>query len=718
MITSQDQDIKIGSDAPQTDPANDAFGYAPFAQRIADAVCKTPSPHGLVMAIHGPWGAGKTSLLNFVKHYLTNSTRTDQPILIDFNPWWFNSKEHLAVQFLSQFRAKLIRESELLRKAGDAMADYAGTIGKTISLTYGIPWLDKPIGFFLKFLKQKKREVPELKREIAEALKKEGLRFVFFIDDIDRLAPDEIPEVFKVIKALADFPNVIYILSFDRKIVADALQTSLGVAGEEFLEKIVQAPFALPVVDRLHLRKKLLIELNEVLGSRPLPKIDQTYWGNVYFDGLDQYIAKPRDIVRVINVLSVTYPAVAGEVNSIDFIALEFLRVFEPEVYTTIRDNKNMFAGATDSGYRRDNEPEKEFHKTWLGKLQPERHDNIKNLIIRLFPKLASVFDNTHYGSNWSANWRRDLRICAPDIFDFYFQFGVPADVVSRAELEALVSVACNPEKITAVLEAAARVRRPDGTSKAREILDRLQDVTDNLSGEAASGLLTALFTLGDKLLADEDEQGFVGVPNMWRLQWAIDHLLKKIPDQKELLLLTVAERGDALALIVFIIDTIDDYASKQESSLDFALTGFDTEFSNELKSNVIKRLSSWDVYQLLEMKDFPYVVRRWCQWTSKEIVADTLKPILNSDDLLATLLEKHVRFSTGYGETDRVTRRTPHLNPKDLEPLLDIVALEPRVQQLLTRADLTEPQRTAAELFLRGMVCIREGKDPDRCFS
>ena len=90
----------MGLDAPQKDPAYDAFGYAPFAKHVADAIMLTPSPQGLVMAIHGPWGSGKSSLLNFVRYYLGESLKNGEAIVIDFNPWWFANREDLARQFL------------------------------------------------------------------------------------------------------------------------------------------------------------------------------------------------------------------------------------------------------------------------------------------------------------------------------------------------------------------------------------------------------------------------------------------------------------------------------------------------------------------------------------------------------------------------------------------------------------------------------------------
>lgn len=711
----------IGSDAPQTDPANDAFGYAPFAQRIADAVCKTPSPQGLVMAIHGPWGSGKSSLLNFVKHNLNLLPHSEKPIVIDFNPWWFTNKEHLTSQFLMQFRSKLPHESEMLRKIGDAMADYAATIGSTIARTYGIPWLDKPIGFFLKFLKQKPKDVPALKVEISTALKNAGKRFVFIIDDIDRLAPDEIRELFKVIKALADFPNVIYLLSFDRKVVSEALLTSLGVDGEAYLEKIVQAPFSLPAVDRLRLRKKLFADLDLILNSAPLSHFDQTYWGNVYFDGLDQYVRMPRDIVRIINTLCVTYPAVAGEANPIDFIALEFLRLFESEVYVVIRDNRDMFAGYSDRGYSRSVEPEKAFHDSWLDQVPVPSRSGVKELVLRLFPKLQSVWSNVSYGSNWLADWRRELRVCCPEIFDVFFQFGVSADSLRRAELNELIAVAADSGKAISLLKAASSMIRPDGTTKAREFLDRLRDLKDEISPETATGLLLALFEIGDALLSPGDEGGgMLSVPNRWRMMWAVKHLFRRMPDETSRtdLLKQLIVQGQAICLAVETVGKIERYREKPEEHSDFPFAHVDEVALGELIAIVTDRLNMLDPPEILSIPEFIYVTHRWIAWAGSEAVAAKIAPILSSEELFPAFLEKYLTWGTGQGFDDRVAHRIPHLNPKYLEPIVDITALEPQVKQMLSRQDLTADQRTAGEQYLKSMERIKQGKDPDGYFS
>lgn len=719
-MTSPDvQDITIGSDAPQTDPANDAFGYAPFAQRIAGAVCKTPSPQGLVMAIHGPWGVGKSTLLNFVKYDLARLPNDEKPIIIDFNPWWFSSREHLASQFLSQFRAKLPHESDILRAIGDKMADYGTAIGATIAGTYGIPWLDKPIGFFLKFLKKHPKDVPALKADISSVLQKANQRFVFVIDDIDRLAPNDISELFKVIKALADFPNVIYLLSFDRKVVADALYTSLGVDGEAYIEKIVQAPFSLPAIDRLRLRQRLFVELDLILESLPLRNFDHTYWGNVYFDGLDHYVNKPRDIVRIINALCVTYPAAVGEVNPVDFIALEFLRVFEPEVYGVIRDHSDKFAGHSDRDYRQNIDPEKAFHESWLAKVKTTHQSHVKDLMCHLFPKLQSVWGSMSYSADWTTQWRKELRVCCPDIFDVYFQFGVSPDALRRSELDELIAVATDPEAAIKVLKAAASIKRPSGASKAREYLERLHDFTDEITPESAAGLLRALSHIGDELLSPEDEQGgFMSLPNRWRLQFATNHLLKRVSStDRRVLLNLMIEQGKALGMAVEIVASIEEYRSKPDDSRDKPLSQVDEQTFNELKHKVIDRLKQLNEQQLLAIPGLDVVIHHWIIWAGQGVVNAHVSPILASDALLPSFLEKYITFSTTQGFGDRVARRVPSLNPKRLESLTDILLLEPRIEQMLKRSDLTPNQRLSGEQFIKGMEKIRQGKDPDNIF-
>jgi hypothetical protein len=171
------------------------------------------------MAIDAPWGAGKTSLLNFVRHYLTDSSGQapadveSAPVVIDFNPWWFADRDQLAAQFLAQFSAQFPAENEVLMACAEAMSTYADAIGSAVSTSIAagtgvkLPLLDKVVAYALGRFRTPPKDVPKLKATIAEKLAQSGRRFVVFVDDIDRLAPDEIREVFKVIKALADFPT-------------------------------------------------------------------------------------------------------------------------------------------------------------------------------------------------------------------------------------------------------------------------------------------------------------------------------------------------------------------------------------------------------------------------------------------------------------------------------------------------------------------------------
>lgn len=99
----------LSADRPCTDPKDDLFGHAPFARHLAKSIRCHRGGDGLVIALHGPWGSGKTTILNYVCHYLEaeKTEDADPPVVVHFNPWWFSGREDLAQTFLRQLQAAL-----------------------------------------------------------------------------------------------------------------------------------------------------------------------------------------------------------------------------------------------------------------------------------------------------------------------------------------------------------------------------------------------------------------------------------------------------------------------------------------------------------------------------------------------------------------------------------------------------------------------------------
>jgi len=707
-------EARLGSDMPVESPAQDAYGYAQFASHIARAIRATPSPQGLVMSVHGPWGSGKSSLLNFVKHDLRSLPKDSRPVLVDFNPWWFSGRNQLAGQLLAQFKASVPDGLEKFRALGDLLAKYSQAVSKVIVFATGLPWLDRPVNAILRRLKQQPKDVPALKKEISRALNAGSQRFVFFIDDIDRLTPDEILELFKVIKALADFPNVVYVLFFDRDIVADSLTAALGVDGAAYLEKIVQAPFALPAVDRRLLRAKLFSELDRLFEQLGVKKFDNQRWNSVFYGGLDSYIKKPRDVVRVVNALSVTLPPIVGELNVVDYIALEALRVLEPSAYAVIRDHQDMFAGRTrESGSGKDEE--KAFHAAWPQGIAEDRRRAAKHVAGQLFPKARSALEGRNWTSNSSKHWRNELLACSEDLFAAYFQFGVPADHFRQSELEGFLALPDSASMASALMEAR-EIPQVDGHSKAYAMIERLRGIDDQVDPQSAARLIDAVLVVGDTLLRPQDEHGgLMAYPNRWRMMGLLTGLLDRVPPgDRGAVLRGAVSNGTAFCALVTLIDFLDQ-AEKEPSKAPDSLLGFDEAFRTELRAAVVGKLDEASVATVLQTPDLAYVLYRWGQWGDRAVSRAKFAPVVADDAQLPGLLEKCLRIGAVHGAGH--SQETYNLNPLALEAIMDIAQEEPRVRAMTARSDLTPRQHAAGERFLTGMERIRKGQDPDGFF-
>lgn len=68
----------------------------------------------------------------------------------------------------------------------------------------------------------------EVKGELSETLRKLKAPLLVVMDDVDRLTPSEVQELFQLIKANADFPNVVYLALFERSIIEKDIENVLA----------------------------------------------------------------------------------------------------------------------------------------------------------------------------------------------------------------------------------------------------------------------------------------------------------------------------------------------------------------------------------------------------------------------------------------------------------------------------------------------------------
>lgn len=703
----------LSADRPSSNPQDDLFGHAPFAESLANSICRYPGNDGLVLALYGPWGSGKSTVLSYVRHFLEQRPEAEQPAIVTFNPWWFSGQENLARAFLGQMQAVLPAKNAKFKKLGDLLGDFAEGVGGLIDLSGMTGGAGSKIGKLVGMItKRKPKDVPALKSEISKILRDAQTRILVIIDDIDRLTPEETRQLFTVIKALADFPNVVYLLAFDREVAALAIEQQSGMPGERYLEKIIQVPFELPPVDRVALRAALFKRLNEILGDTSDGLFDQSYWTNAFHDGIDPLIQVPRDVVRFTNTLAVTYPPVRGEVNPVDFIALEALRVFLPSLYDVIRTNQDKFSGhSRDNRYDGDQKARAAFHEQWAQVLPEQLRSSTKDLLERIFPKVGQM----GYGADWLTQWRRSLRACHPDVFPTYFRMTVPPGAVRRSEMLALLSLAETPAALGDALVQATSVQRPDGLSKARALLERLMDhVEKDIPDEHISVFIGVLFDIGDSLVLDSDERGAFDFGNELRVYWVVAGLLDRIDQPQRLPVLEKAiSEGRGIGVQRYLLTLQMDVLAKGAEARTPAL--MDINELEKLKLCWIEGLrSKLSDDQLLVHTHLPRVLSAWFEWGDAAETRAWCEAATTSDDGLLTFLSKFCSHTRSQTMGDWAVRLHPRLNPTWLERYIDTSKCAQRLVALQQAGAVPNSAREAVDQFLKEFEMLKAGKNPD----
>lgn len=413
--------MSYSTDKPIEKRDDDKLERKNFSNQLGKAIYEYKDKDGLVIGLFGEWGTGKTSVVNMVQQGINELSEENEnkPLIVRFSPWNYTDKNNLISLFFKDLRIQIYNKSGKFyyEKIGNALEKYSEALDLLNYVPFEGSGVVHAIKVILKIITKKvskKSDLNKTKNDLEKALRDEDKKIIVVIDDIDRLTNQQIRDIFQLVKQVADFPNVIYLLVMDRTVVERALNAVHDINGSAYLEKIIQVPIELPKLNKSKLEEIFLDRLKIILED-PFDKvnIDKEYWDKVFVNCIKPYISNLRDVNRVINTFQFRYGMLKEETSFEDMMAITTLEVLEPKLYKWIYDKKGVLLQNTEElpTYRKN---DISYYSDEFNELGINLNKAIKFLSV-IFP----LYSNDRNFS--TIDIRKNLRIADKKQFDMYF---------------------------------------------------------------------------------------------------------------------------------------------------------------------------------------------------------------------------------------------------------------------------------------------------------
>lgn len=713
------------NDAPIIAPEDDRFGIDRFAKALAKSLRDIDSPIGATIAINGPWGSGKSSAVNLIRHHLKNDVEEGKLELIDFRCWWFRGEEALTLAFLQALNASLQKSlcdkaKELIPRLGKILLQAGAVVGPAMNLTTGGIWGALTTGTidFAKRFFPEGESIEKLFERLSKALEEQDKRFLVLIDDIDRLTPDEALLVFRLVKSVGRLPNVMYLLVFDRELAEKAVTEIYPSEGPHFLEKIIQASFELPLPARDDLNTAALSQIETL--CRPLTDTEQLLrFMNIFYDAVSPYLNTPRDLTRLTNAMAVSWPAVVREVNVGDYVALEIMRLFEPSLYNAIRTNKERVCGVR-SQYNHNEDPKQEI-ESFLKLVPEKRRDHAKLALIRLFPR----FENVGYSSSFLDGWEAQRLVCTHKHFDTYFRMGIGDETLSIAEVDEFIEHAGDEEYVKQTFLKALSSIRKNGKSKIPLLFDELNVHASRIEKEKFRPLISAIFEIADDIYINEDRErgGLSYGDNHLRIHWLIRKLTLDRCDlgERSAIFLAACRNAQVGWLVDFTSSAIAYHfprEGREPEPPEKCLV--DKEHISVLKIHAVKTIKSVaETGELISHPQLSFILFKWREFSEND--GSEVKAWTSNQLKIEESVSMFARAFTGeswshgmgmFGLGDRVAIRNVRASTEGLEYILDVDEFRRRLEEMEKSEALNKVLKENVLVFLEAWHKQEKGDD------
>lgn len=547
------------------------------------------------MGVMAPWGYGKTSFVNLMREQFAENPNLT---VIDFNPWMFSGAQQLTDTFFKEVAAELrVKDPRRFRAVADELDNYGDVLG-SVAGAFG------PIGVALlglgrgvaksavKVAELRRGGTLQLRHKVAEKLGQLDQPIVVIIDDIDRLSTDEIRDIFKLVRLTASFPNLVYVLAFDRERVERALDET-NVPGRAYLEKIVQLSFDLPAIQRGTLQTQVFAELDRILGDLPDARFDSNRWPDVYMEIVGPMFANLRDVTRFAVSARPALAALGCEIEFVDLVALEAIRVFRPEVFAQLQVVATELTTVHSYGYSsRDTARETKAIEGFIASAGDDGAI-VTSLITHLFPAGRQYMDNHSFGPDAANRWRAAHQVAHIDWLSLYLNRVAPSELDGFRDAEIILGALSRADELKERLNAIPP--------------ERLEDVLDALWGLASKYPIEAVVPASvilENLIPSIPDRPRSGMFDFNRPHILVARVVLQLLNKLE-------RESDREAAVSEVLPQIDTLSSKHEfiqmvghvEGAGHKLVGedFAKKLESDLESEILSRPSpnpsrEWDV--------------------------------------------------------------------------------------------------------------------------